>query len=59
MMSRVCTGCCTLEDWTDVMSINMFSCAKYGYDGMEDLCVAPSPGRARLPQTVACLLQAL
>jgi len=26
--------CSTLEDWTDVMYINMFGCDKYGYDGM-------------------------
>lgn len=32
--------CATLEDWTDVMYINMFGCSVYGYDGMEDLCVA-------------------
>lgn len=28
----------TLEDWTDVMYINMFGCAEYGYDGNMDLC---------------------
>ena len=33
--------CATLEDWTDVMYINMYGCDNYGYDGMEDLCVAP------------------
>ena len=31
---RVVTG----EDWTDIMYINMFGCANYGYGGMEDLC---------------------
>ena len=33
---RVVTG----EDWTDVMYINMFGCANYGYDGNEHLCTA-------------------
>jgi voltage-gated sodium channel len=35
--------CATLEDWTDVMYINMYGCDKYGYDadGMGKLCVAP------------------
>ena len=28
----------TLEDWTDVMYINMFGCENYGYDGNMDLC---------------------
>lgn len=28
----------TLEDWTDVMYINMYGCANYGYDGNMDLC---------------------
>ena len=32
---RVVTG----EDWTDIMYINMFGCANYGYEGMESLCV--------------------
>ena len=31
----------TLEDWTDVMYIQMFGCDNYGYDGMAELCVAP------------------
>ena len=31
---RVVTG----EDWTDVMYINMYGCANYGYDGAMDLC---------------------
>jgi voltage-gated sodium channel len=30
----------TLEDWTDVMYINMYGCANYGYDGNEALCTA-------------------
>jgi voltage-gated sodium channel len=30
--------CATLEDWTDVMYINMYGCEKYGYEGMEHLC---------------------
>ena len=33
---RVVTG----EDWTDVMYIAMNGCAHYGYEGMEELCVA-------------------
>ena len=32
----------TLEDWTDLMYINMFGCDAYGYDGMQELCTAPS-----------------
>tara|TARA_B110000285_G_scaffold62213_1_gene71689 strand:+ start:299 stop:1165 length:867 start_codon:yes stop_codon:yes gene_type:complete len=28
----------TLEDWTDIMYINMFGCANYGYDGSMDIC---------------------
>ncbi|MEM9068487.1 MAG: ion transporter [Myxococcota bacterium] len=32
----------TLEDWTDLMYINMYGCDAYGYGGMEQLCVAPS-----------------
>jgi voltage-gated sodium channel len=28
----------TLEDWTDIMYINMFGCANYGYDGAMDIC---------------------
>lgn len=28
----------TLEDWTDVMYINMYGCANYGYDGNMELC---------------------
>ena len=36
--------CATLEDWTDVMYINMYGCHKYGYSGwMEPLCVDPYP----------------
>ena len=36
----------TLEDWTDVMYINMFGCENYGYDGNEALCTNSfgSPG---------------
>jgi voltage-gated sodium channel len=30
----------TAEDWTDVMYINMYGCANYGYVGNEDRCVA-------------------
>lgn len=28
----------TLEDWTDVMYIQMYGCAQYGYSGIEQLC---------------------
>lgn len=28
----------TLEDWTDVMYINMYGCENYGYDGNMELC---------------------
>jgi len=28
----------TLEDWTDLMYIQMYGCAEYGYGGMEALC---------------------
>ena len=31
----------TLEDWTDVMYINMYGCDNYGYGGNEALCTAP------------------
>lgn len=30
----------TLEDWTDLMYIQMYGCAGYGYDGREALCTA-------------------
>jgi len=30
----------TLEDWTDIMYINMYGCENYGYDGNEALCTA-------------------
>lgn len=32
----------TLEDWTDVMYIQMYGCDGYGYGGMQHLCTAPS-----------------
>ncbi len=32
----------TLEDWTDLMYINMYGCDNYGYDGNEHLCTEPS-----------------
>jgi len=32
----------TLEDWTDIMYINMYGCDQYGYGGMEELCTNPS-----------------
>jgi len=28
----------TLEDWTDIMYINMYGCANYGYDGIIEKC---------------------
>jgi voltage-gated sodium channel len=28
----------TLEDWTDVMYINMYGCENYGYGGIEAIC---------------------
>lgn len=31
----------TLEDWTDLMYIQMHGCDQYGYDGNEGLCTAP------------------
>lgn len=31
----------TLEDWTDVMYIQMFGCDQYGYGGQEHLCTDP------------------
>jgi len=35
--------CATLEDWTDVMYINMYGCEKYGYRLMPERCVASEP----------------
>ncbi len=32
----------TLEDWTDIMYINMYGCDSYGYGGNEALCTNPS-----------------
>jgi len=32
----------TLEDWTDVMYINMYGCENYGYDGNMSLCTNSS-----------------
>jgi voltage-gated sodium channel len=32
----------TLEDWTDIMYINMYGCDQYGYGGNEELCTNPS-----------------
>lgn len=32
----------TLEDWTDLMYINMYGCENYGYDGNEDICTNSS-----------------
>ncbi len=31
----------TLEDWTDIMYINMFGCDQYGYASNEALCTSP------------------
>ena len=32
----------TLEDWTDLMYINMYGCDQYGYLDRPDLCVQPA-----------------
>ncbi len=32
----------TLEDWTDIMYINMYGCDQYGYDDLKNLCKNPS-----------------
>ena len=32
----------TLEDWTDLMYIQMYGCNNYGYGGNEALCTAPT-----------------
>ena len=31
----------TLEDWTDLMYINMYGCDQYGYDGLATECTKP------------------
>lgn len=31
----------TLEDWTDIMYIQMYGCDVYGYQGQRDLCTQP------------------
>ncbi len=36
----------TLEDWTDVMYINMYGCENYGYGGNEALCTNSSANPA-------------
>lgn len=36
----------TLEDWTDIMYINMFGCENYGYDGNMDICTSSIPNAA-------------
>lgn len=36
----------TLEDWTDIMYINMYGCENYGYDGNEDMCTSSSANPA-------------
>jgi len=35
--------CSTLEDWTDVMYINMYGCKNYGYSDAPDLCTDSKP----------------
>ena len=35
--------CATLEDWTDVMYIQVYGCSNWGYDGMQDMCVHDNP----------------
>jgi voltage-gated sodium channel len=32
----------TLEDWTDIMYINMYGCDEYGYGGIEQMCTDPA-----------------
>lgn len=32
----------TLEDWTDIMYINMFGCDEYGYSGISHMCTNPN-----------------
>jgi voltage-gated sodium channel len=32
----------TLEDWTDIMYINMYGCDQYGYSDTSELCITPS-----------------
>jgi voltage-gated sodium channel len=36
----------TLEDWTDIMYINMFGCENYGYGDNMDMCVSSVPQSA-------------
>ncbi len=36
----------TLEDWTDIMYINMFGCENYGYGDNMDMCVKSIPQSA-------------
>jgi len=33
----------TLDDWTDVMYINMYGCERYGYASMKPMCKESSP----------------
>ncbi|MDC0231456.1 ion transporter [Aureispira] len=33
----------TLEDWTDIMYINMYGCENYGYGENKDLCTMSNP----------------
>jgi voltage-gated sodium channel len=33
----------TLEGWTELLYIQMYGCADYGYDGMEAMCTASKP----------------
>lgn len=54
--------CSTLEDWTDVMYINMHGCQYYGYGGgLEHLCyckvgwVHAEPYSRRAVLEVLCL----
>ncbi|NES80066.1 MAG: ion transporter [Moorea sp. SIO2B7] len=32
----------TIENWTDIIYINMYGCDSYGYEGIESLCTEPS-----------------
>ena len=39
----------TLEDWTDLMYIQMYGCTNYGYGGSEALCTASSASPVLAP----------
>lgn len=35
--------CSTLDNWTDIMYINMYGCDLFGYDDFPELCTTPQP----------------